>query len=144
MHDANDVESVEDDFYSGETEDTPMDYYCSDYDHNNDEDAEDDDDANFDFVEDDMDDYAEIASRRPEVNPILILDFLFVQLKFATFNEQWCIVGILCRFVAEIVWEMEGKFDPLVMGLLLFDPFMAKVILVSLSKLTEEQGKSDI
>jgi hypothetical protein len=22
------------------------------------------------------------------------------------------------------VWEMEGKFDPLVMGLLLFDPFL--------------------
>lgn len=84
MHDANDVESVEDDFYSGGTEDSPMDYYCSDYDHNNDEDAEgeddddDDDDANFDFEEDDMDDSADIVSRRPEVNSILILNFLFV------------------------------------------------------------------
>lgn len=80
MHDANDVESVEDDFYSGETEDTPMDYYCSDYGHNNDEDAEDedDDDANFDFVEDDMDDSGDITSRRPEVSSILIPNFLFV------------------------------------------------------------------
>ncbi|XP_059443482.1 probable E3 ubiquitin-protein ligase ARI7 isoform X2 [Corylus avellana] len=76
MHDANDVESVEDDFYSGETEDTPMDYYCSDYDHNNDEDAEDedDDDANFDFVEDDMDDSADIASRRPEQNYTILME----------------------------------------------------------------------
>ncbi|TKY67445.1 E3 ubiquitin-protein ligase ARI7 [Spatholobus suberectus] len=52
MHDANDVESLEDDFYSGETEDAPMDYY-SDY----------DDDAGDYF------DYADrIESRRPEQN----------------------------------------------------------------------------
>ncbi|CAJ1933307.1 unnamed protein product [Sphenostylis stenocarpa] len=52
MHDANDVESLDDDFYSGGTDDAPLDYY-SDYD-------------------DDADDYFEdadrIESRRPEQN----------------------------------------------------------------------------
>ncbi|XP_061374632.1 probable E3 ubiquitin-protein ligase ARI7 isoform X2 [Gastrolobium bilobum] len=52
MHDANDIESLDDDFYSGETEDAPIDYY-SDYD-------------------DDADDYFEdadrVESRRPEQN----------------------------------------------------------------------------
>ena len=56
MHDANDVESL-DDFYSGETEDAPLDYY-SDY----------DDDA-----DDYFDDADKIESRRPEVP----LRFLF-------------------------------------------------------------------
>lgn len=53
MHDANDVESLEDDddFYSGDTEDASMDYY-SDY----------DDDAG-----DYFDDADKIESRRPEV-----------------------------------------------------------------------------
>jgi hypothetical protein len=76
MHDANDVESVDDDFYSGETEDTPMDYSCSEYDNNDEleydeeeeeEDDDDDDDANFDFVEDDADDSIDFESRRAEV-----------------------------------------------------------------------------
>ncbi|RDX90148.1 putative E3 ubiquitin-protein ligase ARI7 [Mucuna pruriens] len=53
MHDANDVESLEDDFYSGETEDAPMDYY-SDY----------DDEADDYF--DDADDSDRVESRRPE------------------------------------------------------------------------------
>ncbi|XP_052733984.1 probable E3 ubiquitin-protein ligase ARI7 isoform X2 [Vigna angularis] len=52
MHDANDIDSLDDDFYSGETEDAPLDYY-SDYD-------------------DEADDYFEeadrIESRRPEQN----------------------------------------------------------------------------
>ena len=39
MHDANDVESVDDEFYSGEAEEAPMDYYCGEYD-NIDEDVE--------------------------------------------------------------------------------------------------------
>lgn len=56
MHDANDVESLDDDFYSGETEDAPMDYY-SDY----------DDDADDYF--DDADDSDRMESRRPEVSP---------------------------------------------------------------------------
>uniref|UniRef100_A0A2N9EM97 RBR-type E3 ubiquitin transferase n=1 Tax=Fagus sylvatica TaxID=28930 RepID=A0A2N9EM97_FAGSY len=77
MHDANDVESVDDDFYSGETEDTPMDYSCSEYDNNDEleydeeeeeEDDDDDDDANFDFVEDDADDSIDFESRRAEQN----------------------------------------------------------------------------
>ncbi|KAK7341591.1 hypothetical protein VNO80_24526 [Phaseolus coccineus] len=51
MHDANDIESL-DDFYSGETEDAPLDYY-SDY----------DDDADDYFDEADR-----IESRRPEQN----------------------------------------------------------------------------
>ena len=54
MHDANDVESLDDDFYSGETEDPPMDYY-SDY------------DDNADDYFDDADDSDRIESRRPEV-----------------------------------------------------------------------------
>ncbi|XP_061367273.1 probable E3 ubiquitin-protein ligase ARI7 isoform X2 [Gastrolobium bilobum] len=55
MHDANDVESLDDDFYSGETEDAPMDYY-SEY----------DDEADDYF--DDADDSDRIESRRPELN----------------------------------------------------------------------------
>lgn len=54
MHDANDIESLDDDFYSGETEDAPMDYY-SDY-----------DDVADDYFED-ADDSDRIESRRPEV-----------------------------------------------------------------------------
>jgi hypothetical protein len=42
----------------------------------------------------------------------------------------------------------KGRLDPLVMELLLFDPFMAKVILVSLSELKESKEnqifKSDV
>lgn len=52
MHDANDVESLDDDFYSGETDDAAMDYY-SDY----------DDDA-----DDYFDDADRVESRRPEQN----------------------------------------------------------------------------
>ncbi|XP_075660414.1 putative E3 ubiquitin-protein ligase ARI7 [Castanea sativa] len=85
MHDANDVESVDDEFYSGEAEDAPMDYYCSEYD-NIDEDVEveyeedededdDDDDANFDFVEDDADDSIDIESRRAEQNFTILREF---------------------------------------------------------------------
>ncbi|XP_014521929.1 probable E3 ubiquitin-protein ligase ARI7 [Vigna radiata var. radiata] len=55
MHDANDIESLDDDFYSGETEDAPMDYY-SDY-----------DDVADDYFED-ADDSDRIESRRPEQN----------------------------------------------------------------------------
>lgn len=54
MHDANDLDSLDDDFYSGETEDAPMDYY-TDY----------DDDADDYF--DDGDDSDPADSRRPEV-----------------------------------------------------------------------------
>ncbi|KAG4386797.1 hypothetical protein AAZX31_11G126300 [Glycine max] len=50
MHDANDIESLDDDFYSGETEDAPLDYYS-------------DDDA-----DDYFDDAERIESRRPEQN----------------------------------------------------------------------------
>ena len=50
MHDANDIESLDDDFYSGETEDAPLDYYS-------------DDDA-----DDYFDDAERIESRRPEVS----------------------------------------------------------------------------
>ena len=56
MHDANDMESVDDDdegFYSDEM---GFDYYCSD------------DDADADFViEDDSEDLERIQARRPEV-----------------------------------------------------------------------------
>ena len=58
MHDAIDVESMDEDFYSGETEDAPMDYY-SDY----------DDDADDYF--DDADDSDRLDSRRSEVLTIL-------------------------------------------------------------------------
>lgn len=68
MHDANDVESLDDDFYSGETEEAPMDYY-SDY----------DDDADDYF--DDADEFDKIESRRPEVNSLLnFVPFLLVDL----------------------------------------------------------------
>ncbi|RZB74424.1 putative E3 ubiquitin-protein ligase ARI8 [Glycine soja] len=50
MPDANDIESLDDDFYSGETEDAPLDYY-SDYD-----------------ADDYFDDAERIESRRPEQN----------------------------------------------------------------------------
>ncbi|XP_061374631.1 probable E3 ubiquitin-protein ligase ARI7 isoform X1 [Gastrolobium bilobum] len=46
MHDANDIESLDDDFYSGETEDAPIDYY-SDYDDDADDYFEDADRQNF-------------------------------------------------------------------------------------------------
>ncbi|XP_027353690.1 probable E3 ubiquitin-protein ligase ARI7 isoform X2 [Abrus precatorius] len=59
MHDANDMESLDDDFYSGETEDAPMDYY-SDY----------DDDA-----DDCFDDADGIQSRRPEQNFTVLKEF---------------------------------------------------------------------
>ncbi|KAG4979624.1 hypothetical protein JHK85_033582 [Glycine max] len=49
MPDANDIESLDDDFYSGETEDAPLDYY-SDYD-----------------ADDYFDDAERIESRRPEI-----------------------------------------------------------------------------
>ncbi|KAG4988502.1 hypothetical protein JHK85_031485 [Glycine max] len=52
MHDANDIESLDDDFYSGETEDAPLDYYS-------------DDDA-----DDYFDDAERIESRRPEESDI--------------------------------------------------------------------------
>ncbi|XP_054811956.1 probable E3 ubiquitin-protein ligase ARI7 isoform X4 [Prosopis cineraria] len=55
MHDANDIESLDDDFYSGETEDVPLDFY-SDY----------DDDADDYF--DDGDESDKIEARRPEQN----------------------------------------------------------------------------
>ncbi|KAE9588138.1 putative aminoacyltransferase, E1 ubiquitin-activating enzyme [Lupinus albus] len=55
MHDANDMEYLDDDFYSGETEDVPMDYY-SDY----------DDDADDYF--DNGDDSGRFESRRTEQN----------------------------------------------------------------------------
>ncbi|XP_041024456.1 probable E3 ubiquitin-protein ligase ARI7 [Juglans microcarpa x Juglans regia] len=69
MHDANDIESPDDGFYSGEAEYTPLEYFCSDYyNYDDDDDADDDEDANFDFVEDDADDSADIISRRLEQN----------------------------------------------------------------------------
>ena len=73
MHDANDVESVEDDddegFYSDEM---GFDYYCSD------------DDADVDYViEDDAEDFERIHSRRPEV--ILVPPFL---LNFSMFSSR--------------------------------------------------------
>ncbi|QCD88444.1 probable E3 ubiquitin-protein ligase ARI7 [Vigna unguiculata] len=52
MHDANDIDSLDDDFYSGETEDAPLDYY-SDYD---------------DEADDYFEDADRIESRRPEQN----------------------------------------------------------------------------
>lgn len=52
MHDANDIDSLDDDFYSGETEDAPLDYY-SDYD---------------DEAEDYFEEADRIESRRPEQN----------------------------------------------------------------------------
>ena len=55
MPDANDIESLDDDFYSGETEDAPLDYY-SDYD-----------------ADDYFDDAERIESRRPEVSLSLSL-----------------------------------------------------------------------
>ncbi|KAF7823973.1 putative E3 ubiquitin-protein ligase ARI7 [Senna tora] len=61
MHDANDVESLDDDFYNGETEDAPMDYY-SDY-----------DDKADDYF-DDVDDSDRIVSRRPEQNFIILTE----------------------------------------------------------------------
>ena len=95
MHDANDVESVDDEFYSGEAEEAPMDYYCSEYD-NIDEDVEleyeededdDDDDANFDFVEDDADDSIDIESRRAEVVVQFFTHFLYANAMFWLFNS---------------------------------------------------------
>jgi ariadne-1 len=68
MHDANDIESLDDDFYSGETEDVPMDY-GSDYD--------DDDDADDYF--DDGDDSDPAESRRTEV---FLLPFFFCYVNF--------------------------------------------------------------
>ncbi|CAL0332465.1 unnamed protein product [Lupinus luteus] len=50
MHDANDVDSLDDDFYSGETEDAPIDYY-SDY-NDDDDDNDDNDDDYFDDGDD--------------------------------------------------------------------------------------------
>lgn len=60
MPDANDIESLDDDFYSGETEDAPLDYY-SDYD-----------------ADDYFDDAERIESRRPEVSLWLSSFFDFV------------------------------------------------------------------
>ncbi|EXB68667.1 putative E3 ubiquitin-protein ligase ARI7 [Morus notabilis] len=63
MHDANDMESVDEDdegFYSDEM---GFDYYCSD------------DDADVDYVvEDDSEDFERIQSRRPENNYIILKD----------------------------------------------------------------------
>lgn len=65
MHDANDMESLDDDdFYSGDTDDAALDYY-SDY----------DDDAG-----DYFDDADKIDSRRPEVS--LNLFFLIIIVLF--------------------------------------------------------------
>lgn len=73
MHDANDVESLDDDFYSGETEDAPMDYY-SDY----------DDDADDYF--DDGDDSDRNESRRSEVSyHSSILNFVLLCLSYWQF-----------------------------------------------------------
>lgn len=84
MHDANDIESPDDGFYSGEAEYTPLEYFCSDYyNYDDEDDADDDEDANFDFVEDDADDSADIISRRLEVNSILHLNFLLLKLELA-------------------------------------------------------------
>lgn len=68
MHDANDVQSLDDDdFYSGETEDAALDYY-SDY----------DDDA-----DDYFDDADKIESRCPEVLSLLFLQLsLFLLFRF--------------------------------------------------------------
>ncbi|PNY10795.1 putative E3 ubiquitin-protein ligase ARI8-like protein [Trifolium pratense] len=52
MHDANDIESLDDDFYSGETEDVPMDYYS--------------DDSDNDYYDDGGDDSDPAESRRTE------------------------------------------------------------------------------
>ena len=74
MHDANDIESL-DDFYSGETEDAPLDYY-SDY----------DDDADDYFDEADR-----IESRRPEVPPPLSLSlFFFIQCENVVALDHFC------------------------------------------------------
>jgi len=74
MHDANDVESLDDDFYSGETEDAPMDDYSDDYDDDNNNNNNDADD---DYFDDGADDSAQ--SRSTEVvipfSPFLV--FLF-------------------------------------------------------------------
>ena len=67
MHDANDMESLDDDFYSGETEDAPMDYY-SDY-----------DDVADDYFED-ADDSDRMESRRPEVGLFFHSLFWFISL----------------------------------------------------------------
>ncbi|KAL9296516.1 hypothetical protein ACSQ67_022412 [Phaseolus vulgaris] len=89
MHDANDIESL-DDFYSGETEDAPLDYY-SDY----------DDDADDYFDEADR-----IESRRPERNywPInLVLDTVECQV------SEIVIVGIeMSEFRVSVFSELKS------------------------------------
>lgn len=65
MHDANDVESLDDDFYSGETEDAPMDDYSDDYDEDNNN-NNDNNDADDDYFDDGADDSAQ--SRSTEIN----------------------------------------------------------------------------
>ena len=89
MHDANDVESLDDDFYSGETEDAPMDYY-SDY----------DDEADDYF--DDADDSDRVESRRPEVG-LLPCSPSLSQLNFCSL---YCSVE-LCVFLLPVFTNCE-------------------------------------
>ena len=78
MHDANDVESLDDDFHSGETEDAPMDYYG---------DADDEADHFFE----DADDSDRIESRRPEVAPLSVRNFAIFVLYNALFSWECCL-----------------------------------------------------
>jgi len=66
MHDANDVESLDDDFYSGETEDAPMYDYSDDYDDDNNN-NNDNNDADDDYFDDGADDSDLAQSRSTEV-----------------------------------------------------------------------------
>ena len=72
MHDANDIDSLDDDFYSGETEDAPLDYY-SDYD---------------DEADDYFEDADRIESRRPEVPPSSISS-VFVQCQNVVYLDHF-------------------------------------------------------
>jgi len=62
MHDANDVESLDDDFYSGETEDALKDDYSDDYDENN------NNNNDADHADDFADDCDLDQSQRTEIN----------------------------------------------------------------------------
>jgi hypothetical protein len=93
MHDANDIESLDDDFYSGETEDVPMDF-CSDYD--------DDDDADDYF--DDGDDSDPAESRRTEV---FLLPFCLFFVALLIFHSIFCSAGNVAYKVCVFIFYNE-------------------------------------
>ncbi|GAU21925.1 hypothetical protein TSUD_110650 [Trifolium subterraneum] len=89
MHDANDIESLDDDFYSGETEDVPMDYY-SDSDDDYFDDGDDSDPAESRRTEQSFTIWKESDIRQRQEDDISRVAAVLSIPKVAASITKWC------------------------------------------------------